>query len=496
MADGDDEPMPEKPGRKRKAKAEAKANSDEPMPEKPDRKRKAKAEAKAESEVKKARLDTSKVKPIPKPNAKLKPEDQELNDRLSKYMAEETTPFSVVPMGRVVESSFTRSPSHPYTDEKARQGAKHLSATLLEIAKLGDERPIAEDEIQIMSIGKLHVLTANNKASTQLLANRLKELTKGELIAFFQEHLGTILKPVKRMALKTFTQNVRKRGTYDKIRFCVKLISALSGRRMGKAAGIVGDLLASQGKDSFAELVHHAKTPAEAAKHLKGNTSVLKLVFLDPEPGVHAEQNFISALVELRDGRAHLGDIQIYGSKRPCYMCFSCLSFAREKLGVQLKFNEHPGQFWGPACESFSIVGRRIWAEQARRASSSEVVKASLEESDLTSKSANDAIEEWFESFQKKNLKMFFSVRWRPLPRTEGWGEPKLERGNKNQNGEETVKLSGIPGGNYQSDSESDCSDTELKTIHEKRSTMLGKERSASRPLPSPLTSRKQQKQQ
>ncbi len=60
---------------------------------------------------------------------------------------------------------------------------------------------------------------------------------------------------------------------------------------------------------------------------------------------IHAEQKLLYAL-HLSGSKSAAS---IFGKKRPCAGCSLTLRFAREKMGLNITFNERPGGYFGPA---------------------------------------------------------------------------------------------------------------------------------------------------
>jgi ribosomal protein S18 acetylase RimI-like enzyme len=363
----------------------------------------------------------------------LDPLDQELLSLIQVYMSKETRAFTATAAGRV--TAFTLAPSHSFAGEQERQGMKHLSATLLGMVKAEES---SDHEIQIMSIGKVHVVTANESASLDNLQYRLERKNKEALIKMLKKYFYALTSKYAREEDSTpedFIKEIREKGSFDKVRFCLKLIASLRSTDTRPSAGIVRDIGRLTGDTTLRRVITRAHNPVSLRLT---DFDEMQIILLDPIPGIHAEQNFMAVL---ENCEPPADPILIYGSKRPCYMCFACLSFVREQTKYKLIFDEHPGQFWTTACESFARIcgpiGRKLGL-------------------------GNKEIGKWFIKFQKRYPNMYFSARWNPLMngRDDEWGKPKIA----NKKGKK-VALSGNRGGNYQSDSESDFDDDDATEL-------------------------------
>ncbi|MFT3771555.1 MAG: hypothetical protein QM820_39575 [Minicystis sp.] len=359
-----------------------------------------------------------------------------LLDRIDTRAKLDTAGFAVKQQGVVVGQPKLRRP-HAYTGQRPRQEAKHLAATLLRIVKDAD---IKEDEIQIMSIGNVHVLTSNHVGAVQHLYGKLSTLDKESFLGLLDAHIQRLAGAARcgpNTSLDAFIKNLHKLSDYSEIRFCSKLVKALRTDTR-HAEGILHSL---KDMSTFKGEMLEASGPEDAARMLKdGGYDAHRLIILKPEEGLHAEQNFVLVLLAMGADRPKRA-VQIYGSKRPCYMCSACLHYAREHLhNVELTFSHRQGPYWQTAAASFVSVASRF------------------------SGSSADTIAAWFDTFRGSHGKKTY------ISQTQAVGKSAMTV-TKREDGKWVVLNK--TGGNFASGSESEMARSDQETLYQQRRAAL-----------------------
>lgn len=121
-----------------------------------------------------------------------------------------------------------------------------------------------------------------------------------------------------------------------------KLAGLFTGKR------VVGKIKTVETVDTLIEIAHSGAHVVADISSETGCTDALtdpghkhKLVLTVGGGKLHAEQKLILALYRARQSGA-----VIYGKKRPCAACQATLSFANEKLGLNIRHNLHHGGYW------------------------------------------------------------------------------------------------------------------------------------------------------
>lgn len=231
------------------------------------------------------------------------------------------------------------------------------------------------------------VISANDDATLTRFYQDLKQKAKAYLAAAGNDQpnnpLTEILTTPQHTDQRTTSHAKKLSAVLDDSRIFsltedVKAVEALKSIAL---SGVLGDMFVSKMDMAYA---------ADCKKKLTDLAYIHRIIVMQNGGQMHAEQKLVIALWKAKGG----GRSVIYGKKRPCTGCFAALSFARQKLGMQIAFNVRPGGYWSTSNEGLMIL-----------------VREGIAAGKVTPKSAH----EWYENFKKS----FVSHQTHSIPKGE-----------------------------------------------------------------------------
>ena len=258
-----------------------------------------------------------------------KPSKAALTRNLKKARADKDWGFATghTSSGQWTEEVVVRG-AYAFDAQRVRQVLRHIATAVYHYAK---SKVDAEQEVQALYVNDRLLLSSNLPASMA----ELKGLSSEQVFNIF---LSDTHVP---------KDDLRALGDIHKLQALV------AGTRLDDA--VFANAAEKDALQNIAEMIRSAiQNPATNFPHCGLDAAATcitdarydkNVIVVEGVTPVHAEQNLILAYA--RSGTTAPGEI--YGKKRPCTGCYMTFVFATQKLGLNLRFNENPGGFWGPA---------------------------------------------------------------------------------------------------------------------------------------------------
>lgn len=252
---------------------------------------------------------------------------------------------------------ITVSGARSYRNERNRQLLKHLSVQLFHYVRtqLG---MTSEQEIQAMHVNDRIVIAANDEATLTAFYNDLarKATEYAEEQEEFEDNLANQLATYDDAPVHPLESILTEPQATDQrtVEHAQKLRGVLDLNRLFLNESNTEALDTLRGITWTEEFVGRIDATSEADCKLKlTNPAYLnKILVLKGVPSLHAEQKLVVAL--WRSGVK--SPVVIQGKKRPCAACDASLTFARQKLRLNITFNPNPGGYWSTSNTGLQMI--------------------------------------------------------------------------------------------------------------------------------------------